>query len=137
MNKGKNRSPNCVKEDLSQSCKMLFSQYVTLNGRGSSLRQLSSIIQSLTIISLGRSISSRFVFYRINYNSIGFSSLELELIHERSISFQYGKKGHNYTSEISNKRPSVRQQQYTRNTRYYQVQINRACRALCFNSRMN
>lgn len=92
MNKGKNRSPNCVKEDLSQSCKMLFSQYVTLNGRGSSLRQLSSFIQSLTIISLGRSISGRFVFYRINYNSIGFSSLELELIHERSISFQYGKK---------------------------------------------
>ena len=54
--------------------------------------QLISIIQSLTVISLGDSLRSRFVLHSMNYNAICCSSLELELIQERSIFFCTKKK---------------------------------------------
>ena len=79
---------------------MLFSYYVTLDGRESLLMQLISIIQSLTVISLGDSLRSRFVFHSMNYNAICCSSLELELIQERSIFFCTKKRALLYLKNL-------------------------------------
>ena len=49
--------------------------------------------------------------HRINYNAIGYSSSELELIQEGSIFSVEKKCTHNYTQENSNKKPRVRQQE--------------------------
>ena len=61
--------------------------------------QFISIVQSLTVVSLGSSSRSRFAFYRVNYNAIGYSSLEQELIQERSIFFLHEKKRQNFEQE--------------------------------------
>ena len=61
--------------------------------------QFISIVQSLTVVSLGSSSRSRFAFYWVNYNAIGYSSLELELIQERSIFFLHEKKRQNFEQE--------------------------------------